>query len=512
MPKRTQQLDADILKNELSVNAVRTSHYPQSQHFIERCDEIGLLVFTEIPGWQHIGDESWKNVAIKTTEEMVRQYRNHPSIILWGARINESQDDHEFYKETNRAVRSLDDSRQTGGVRCHRKSELLEDVYTYNDFSHIGHNAGLAKKNKVTSNAKAPYLVSEYNGHMFPTKAFDNEAHRLEHAKRHTSVLESLYGNDEITGGFGWCMFDYNTHKDFGSGDHICYHGVMNMFRVPKLAAAVYASQGEQESVLEVSSSMDIGEHPGGYIQEVYAFTNADYVNLYKNNIFVKTFYPDKNRYGHLVHPPIIIDDFIGELIEKQEGYSHYNSENIKSVLRAVAKYGQNDLPLRYKIKMGLVMLLERIGMKQGMDLYYKYVGDWGGEATNYRYESIKDGQAVKVVEKQAVTKPHFKVMVDTQELIEDTSYDVASVRIQIADENGEVLPYYQGVIKFEIQGVLEIIGPTEVSAVGGSTGTYVKTTGIGGMSNLVIHGTEMNSVNVLFKATVSKAQKNKNN
>ena len=57
MPKSVQELDAEILKNELGVNAVRTSHYPQSQHFISRCDELGLLVFTEIPGWQHIGDE-----------------------------------------------------------------------------------------------------------------------------------------------------------------------------------------------------------------------------------------------------------------------------------------------------------------------------------------------------------------------------------------------------------------------------------------------------------------------
>lgn len=61
MPESMQKLDADILKNELGVNAVRTSHYPQSQYFMERCDEIGLLVFTEIPGWQHIGDENWKN-------------------------------------------------------------------------------------------------------------------------------------------------------------------------------------------------------------------------------------------------------------------------------------------------------------------------------------------------------------------------------------------------------------------------------------------------------------------
>jgi beta-galactosidase len=57
MSKRVQINDADILKNMLNVNAVRTSHYPQSKHFINRCDEIGLLVFTEIPGWQHIGDK-----------------------------------------------------------------------------------------------------------------------------------------------------------------------------------------------------------------------------------------------------------------------------------------------------------------------------------------------------------------------------------------------------------------------------------------------------------------------
>ena len=60
MPESMQKRDADILKNELGVNAVRTSHYPQSRHFVERCDELGLLVFTEIPGWQHIGDEAWQ--------------------------------------------------------------------------------------------------------------------------------------------------------------------------------------------------------------------------------------------------------------------------------------------------------------------------------------------------------------------------------------------------------------------------------------------------------------------
>lgn len=79
------------------MNAVRTSHYPQSKHFLDRCDELGLLVFTEIPGWQHIGDEEWKKVLCQDTEEMVLQNRNHPSVILWGVRVNESCDDDELY-------------------------------------------------------------------------------------------------------------------------------------------------------------------------------------------------------------------------------------------------------------------------------------------------------------------------------------------------------------------------------------------------------------------------------
>src|SRR5258707_15799783 len=130
MPARVQRRDAEILRNSLKCNIVRTSHYPQSRHFLDACDELGLLVLEEITGWQHIGDEAWKDIAVDNVRRMIRRDWNHPSIILWGVRINESKDDHDFYVRTNALAHSLDKTRQTGGIRPNLASELLEDVNT----------------------------------------------------------------------------------------------------------------------------------------------------------------------------------------------------------------------------------------------------------------------------------------------------------------------------------------------------------------------------------------------
>ncbi|NLB55711.1 MAG: glycoside hydrolase family 2 protein, partial [Lentisphaerae bacterium] len=111
-PVRLQRRDADIVKYELGSNIVRTSHYPQSPHFLDRCDEIGLLVFEEAPGWGHIGEKSWQDLFCRDVEYMIKRDRNHPSIILWGVRVNESPDHSELYSRTNTLARKLDPSRQ----------------------------------------------------------------------------------------------------------------------------------------------------------------------------------------------------------------------------------------------------------------------------------------------------------------------------------------------------------------------------------------------------------------
>lgn len=485
MPRSVQRDDAYILKYKLGLNIVRTSHYPQSHHFINACDEIGLLVFTEIPGWQHIGDDDWKNQAIKNTSDMVLEYRNHPSIILWGVRINESLDDNDLYEKTNDIAHKLDPSRQTGGVRYIKNSSLLEDVYTYNDFSHNGPNGGVLKKSKVTSDISKGYMITEYNGHMFPTKSFDDEDHRVEHMRRHANVVDGYYKEKNIAGGIGWCMADYNTHKDFGSGDRICYHGVLDMFRNPKLASYVYSSQSDNEVVLEVSSMMDIGEHPACLAKDVFVLTNADSVKFYKNDNFIKEY--SSSSYKNMPHGPILIDDFVGNLMEKEEGFSHKKAEDIKKILIAANKYGMNNLPLNIKMKALKCILFRGMKMNDAVRLYNKYIGNWGGSYTTYKFEAIKDGKVVKTVIRTAVKSVKLDINVSHNILTEDTTYDVAVIKIKAVDEYGSVLPYYQEPVKIKTEGPIEVIGPKNVVLRGGMAGTYIKTTGKAGKAKVYI-------------------------
>ncbi len=507
MPDSVQAEDARILKDELGVNAVRTSHYPQSHAFISECDRIGLLVFTEIPGWQHIGGEEWKKQAVENVKEMVLQYRNHPSIILWGVRINESGDDHDFYVQTNSCARSLDPSRQTGGVRCFKKSELLEDVYTFNDFSHTGGKTdGCNPKKAVTSDVNKPYIVTEYGGHIYPTKAFDDEEHRKEHSLRHAKVLDGVASEGDIAGSFGWCMFDYNTHKDFGSGDRICYHGVTDMFRNPKLAAYVYASLGSSEPVLELSASMDIGEHPESRIGEAWIYTNADSVKMYKNDILIKEYFPSDSPYKYLSHGPILVDDYVGDAIRKGEDFTPAQAEDVKFLLNQYALYGMDELGPKAKAIAAKCLTVYRMTMEQANQLYGKYVGNWGGDAVTYRFDALKGGEVVKSITKETVREIRLTAECYKTDLVENETYDVAAVRIIAEDQNGNHIPYFNEPVLLRADGPVKIIGPSAISLKGGMGGTYIKTIGEEGEAVLHIVNMQAGEIKITFNIRVNRA------
>ena len=498
-PAGMQRDEANYLKFGLGLNMVRTSHYPQSQHFIDRCDEVGLLVFTEIPGWQHIGDEAWQDTALEDVRQMVLQYRHHPSIVLWGVRINESQDNDALYTKTNELCRSLDPSRQTSGVRYLQQSHLLEDVYAYNDFTKDGTGYGLLEKENVTKELDKGYLVSECNGHMYPTKNQDDEIHRLTHALRHARVQSDGAVRDGVAGCISWCMADYNTHTDFGSGDSICYHGVADGFRNNKLAGWVYASQQDRDPVLMVATDMNKGERAGSLLDDAYVFTNAEKVRLSKGGKFIADFGPDRANYPGLPHPPVHIDDFVGELLKTEEGFSDEVAAKVKKCLFAAQKYGMDKLPL--SIKMTLLNLKNRHGftIEQGIDLFNRYMGGWGQESGLWRFTAIRDGEAAEYVEKGAYTRPCLVAWAERALLTEGSAYDMTLVHLECRDERGNRIPTAFDPILLTTEGPIQVVGPRAVSLEGGAFGTYVRTVGETGEGVLTLSSPTLGSCKLTF-------------
>jgi beta-galactosidase len=408
MPARVQRRDALILKNELKCNVVRTSHYPQSAHFLDCCDEIGLLVFEEIPGWQHIGDEGWKELACRDVEAMIRRDRNHPSIILWGVRVNESQDDHEFYARTNRIAHALDDSRQTSGVRYFFDSELLEDVFGINDFN----------PDFITPPRHPLYLNTEFAGHMFPTKRADNAERTQEHALRHARVHDMLGADDRFAGGIGWCAFDYNTHANFGSGDRVCYHGVSDIFRIPKPAAGFYKSQcdPEEEFVLEPGFHWSIGDGSdyGGQGQGAI-FSNCDRLRVYIGDRLQAEIEPDRERFCNLPHPPFFFSDLSG-----------------------TAPWRRVWGDLRIDGYLGNRKVVSRTLSSKGVDQL-------------------------------------FHVEPDDTELLGD-GIDATRVVLRVTDEFGAPRPFATGAIELTLEGPGEIVGENPFALVGGAGAVWIKT------------------------------------
>jgi beta-galactosidase len=110
-------------------------------------------------------------------------------------------------------------------------------------------------------------------------------------------VLDKAYENPKIiSGAIGWCMFDYNTHKDFGAGDRICHHGVMDIFREPKFAAYVYTSQCSpaEQVVLEPVTYWARGEKDRCEVLPLIVLTNCDYVELQVGDFAPKRAEPDR--------------------------------------------------------------------------------------------------------------------------------------------------------------------------------------------------------------------------
>jgi beta-galactosidase len=148
---------------------------------------------------------------------------------------------------------------------------------------------------------------------------------------------------------------------------------------------------------------------------------------------------------------------------------------------------------------MGYAMV--KYGMKyaDAVNLYGKYIGNWGGEATVWRLDGIREGEVVTSYTCCPSAKLHLEVIVSHTQLREGDTYDMAAVRVRILDENGNTAPYAQLPVTFELEGDAQLVGPEVTAAEGGMTGTYVKTLGRAGAAVLRISTAQTEPVTVNF-------------
>jgi len=350
MPERVMRRDAQILKQEFNCNIVRCSHYPQATAFLDACDELGLMVWEETPGWGFLGDEEWKKQVVQNVTDMVLRDRNHPSIVVWGVRVNESKNDGPLYEETTRIAKNLDGTRAcSGSMTRHSTDGWHEDIFALDDY----HSAKDGSVGISPPLPGVPYMLSETVGQFaygLERKGFINRYRRAGdpilqsiQAVYYAQAHDRAAAFPRFCGVIAWCAFDYSSLKNAFKA--IKCPGVADVFRIPKLGAAFYQAQvsPEKHPVIQPCFYWDFGpQSPRGPGKRAAIFSNCDRLELFVAEKPYATVRPDREHYPNLLHapffcdldvdgtglPPLRIDGYVGDRLALSKSYSADSSRD----------------------------------------------------------------------------------------------------------------------------------------------------------------------------------------
>jgi beta-galactosidase len=313
MPARVQRKDAEILKNELNCNMVRCSHYPQSPHFLDACDELGLLVWEEAPGWHNVGaSPGWQDLVVQNVSDMVQRDRSRPSVVIWGTRLNETPDVPGLWAATRQAAAQLDSSRPSSGAMSYRDvTGWDEDVFAFNDYDH---NRETVEALLTPPLAGLPYLVTEAVGvdelkpHRFAWT--DSPAQLVDQAVLHGQAHSLARSQPSYSGMLAWAAFDYASPEGLDP-EAVKWAGVADGFRIPKPGAGIYQSQVDPD-VRPVIAPVFFWE-PAGIVPApaptAMIASNCERLEIFINGRHVTTGRPatGASPYGHLAYPPFLV-------------------------------------------------------------------------------------------------------------------------------------------------------------------------------------------------------------
>jgi beta-galactosidase len=278
---------------------IRLCHYPQSPAFLDACDELGLVVMEPIPGWQFMGDDTFKQRSFQNCRDMIRRDRNHACIALWETSLNETGMDPSFTDQMEKIAHEeypgdqcftagwIDDfdvflqARQTGGCHNYKNGNKACLVSEYGDWEYIAPKEGSSRQTREDGEAALLRQLSN-----FQSAANDN--------------LQTPASGDGV-----WLMYDYSRGYD----KRLETSGVMDNFRVPKFSYYFYQSQRDAD--YPVLANVRTG--PMVYIaswwgdksnSNICVVSNCEEVELSLNGQVIARNKPDRNgNSSHLPHP-----------------------------------------------------------------------------------------------------------------------------------------------------------------------------------------------------------------
>lgn len=276
----------DVLQiKQLGMNVIRTAHYPHDDALIEACDELGLLVYEEAPTWIDIENDAWFDNFEKALRTTIRNHRNHPSVIIWGAGINHRG----YVPRAQFAAKQEDPTRftasqssrwtgwQTSGL-TDIYAQMVYGEYYWNDEEHV-----LAMEGGWN-----PAAVNEV----------------MDHPKKLGLIL--------------WTAHAYYTFHDFHGQEKPedrSRLGIMDIFRYPKPGLMWYKSELVDEPFLHIRNDWKAGQ------DSMTVYSNAEEIQLLLDGKELGQYKPSgKKEYSHLNHPPfhVPIGNFeTGELTVK---------------------------------------------------------------------------------------------------------------------------------------------------------------------------------------------------